>query len=266
MAAFAFSLGKALPAAGAIFFNAMTIPLRATQLLRAAALLTAFATLYCQIYCAIAFQLTSRMPMPIETSAAWAFGVVVPWLTCFELCKRRRELASASGSRAIILLLIFVASGFLSIVLELGLDQLLGNGPTRPLSLQIAAQLPLALLTGGMLIIGDFLRRHDIEDPQGKSGDVIAEVLAKADDIEWIEAAGNYVEVHGGDRVSLHRVTMRDLERSLDHGRFTRIHRSVIVNAAQVDRRVTLGGAPGVRLRSGKTFKLGSRYSSAFEA
>ena len=263
MAAFAFSLRNAVPSASLAFAKAITQPLPPTQLLRAALLLITSAALYCQVYCAVAFQLAGSMPMPIEASAAWAFGVVVPWLTCFELCKRRWELAATPAWRAILVALIFIGSGFLSIVLELGLDQLLGVGATRPLTMQVAAQLPMALLTAGLLIIAGLLRQHGIDVEQIKGSDNIEALLARATDIEWIEAAGNYVEAHGVGRMTLHRVTMRDLEQALDGARFTRIHRSVIVNTTQVDSRVLVAGSPAIRLKSGKTFKLGRRYGSA---
>lgn len=263
MADFASRFRKAVPTASSALLKTLTQPLRPTELLRTAALLFAITTFYCQIYCTVAFQLVARMPMPIEASAAWAFGVVVPWLACFELCKRRRELAATAAWRALLVLLIFAGSGFLSIVLELGLDQLLGVGATRPLPLQVAAQLPMVLLTGGLLIIAGFLREQIIDAEPANGSDNIEALLARAADIEWIEAAGNYVEVHGGGRVTLHRVTMRQLEGSLDPARFTRIHRSVIVNTAEVDCRQHSPGGPVVRLKSGKTFRLGRRYGSA---
>jgi len=58
-------------------------------------------------------------------------------------------------------------------------------------------------------------------------------LILRIADIDWIEAAANYVKLHVGGRVYLLRETMTHLERSLDPDRFVRIHRSTIV---QIDR------------------------------
>ena len=50
------------------------------------------------------------------------------------------------------------------------------------------------------------------------------------DEIEWIEAADYYVELHVGTQTYLHRESMSALEARLDSRRFVRIHRKAIVN------------------------------------
>ncbi len=56
------------------------------------------------------------------------------------------------------------------------------------------------------------------------------EVIINADEIDWVEASGNYAILHvNGDTYPV-RMTMTAAERSLDPNRFARIHRSVIVN------------------------------------
>ena len=52
-------------------------------------------------------------------------------------------------------------------------------------------------------------------------------------DVDWIEAADNYVTLHVGAREYLLRDTLASVERQLDPERFMRIHRSTIV---QLDR------------------------------
>jgi hypothetical protein len=47
--------------------------------------------------------------------------------------------------------------------------------------------------------------------------------------IEWIEAQGNYLALHVGDRSHLVRATLRAFATRLDHDRFIRVHRRVIV-------------------------------------
>ena|SRR5689334_10988018 len=56
----------------------------------------------------------------------------------------------------------------------------------------------------------------------------------RADDIEWIEAAGNYVKLHVGAETHIFRETMNALEARLNSSKFFRIHRSHIVNIERV--------------------------------
>ncbi len=52
----------------------------------------------------------------------------------------------------------------------------------------------------------------------------------KTSDIDWIEAAGNYVKLHIGKDAHLLRETMNNTEAKLDPEKFLRIHRSSLVN------------------------------------
>ena len=54
--------------------------------------------------------------------------------------------------------------------------------------------------------------------------------IIKTDEIDWIEAQGNYLRVHFGKQSSLLRETLSNLASKLDPRRFSRIHRSRIVN------------------------------------
>jgi two-component system LytT family response regulator len=53
------------------------------------------------------------------------------------------------------------------------------------------------------------------------------------EDIDWVEAADYYVEIHAGGRSYLMRETMQRLQAQLDD-RFVRIHRSRLVNRDRV--------------------------------
>lgn len=55
-------------------------------------------------------------------------------------------------------------------------------------------------------------------------------VFLKIDDVDWLEASGNYVMIHAGREKHLMRDTLRALEERLDPARFVRLHRSAIVN------------------------------------
>jgi two-component system LytT family response regulator len=58
--------------------------------------------------------------------------------------------------------------------------------------------------------------------------------FVRTDEIEWIEAAGNYVRLHLASQTHVFRETMNDMEKRLDPERFFRIHRSRIVNADRI--------------------------------
>ena len=58
--------------------------------------------------------------------------------------------------------------------------------------------------------------------------------FVSADDIEWADAAGNYVRLHANGRAHLYRNTMKGVVSRLDPRRFIRIHRSAIVNIDRV--------------------------------
>jgi two-component system LytT family response regulator len=54
--------------------------------------------------------------------------------------------------------------------------------------------------------------------------------LVRAIDLEWVEAAADYVRLHWNGRGLLLRCTMDVMERRLDPAQFVRVHRSTIVN------------------------------------
>jgi two-component system LytT family response regulator len=54
------------------------------------------------------------------------------------------------------------------------------------------------------------------------------------DEIDWIEAADNYVCLHCGVETHLLRETMSEVEARLAPARFVRIHRSAIVNIDRI--------------------------------
>ena len=56
----------------------------------------------------------------------------------------------------------------------------------------------------------------------------------EANEIDWIEAEGNYVSVHSAKKSHLLRETISSLESQLDPKKFVRIHRSSIVRIDQI--------------------------------
>ena len=64
-----------------------------------------------------------------------------------------------------------------------------------------------------------------------KNGRVI---FVTVGDIDWIEAADNYVYLHCGDETHVLRETIREMAARLDPARFVRVHRSAIVNIDRI--------------------------------
>ncbi|WP_437564910.1 MULTISPECIES: LytR/AlgR family response regulator transcription factor [unclassified Sorangium] len=66
-------------------------------------------------------------------------------------------------------------------------------------------------------------------------------VFLSVEEIDWIEAADYYVQIHAGGKSYLHRETMNSVEGKLDPARFVRIHRSAIVNRDRIKELRTQG-------------------------
>ena len=80
-------------------------------------------------------------------------------------------------------------------------------------------------------------------------------------DLDWIEAAGNYVRLHLGDESHLFRETMNRMESRLDPKQFVRIHRSRIVNTERIkELQPWFNGEYVVVLRNGARLPLSRGY------
>jgi len=82
-----------------------------------------------------------------------------------------------------------------------------------------------------------------------------------AGDIDWVEAAGDYVILHCGEEKSMIRETMAGMEKKLSPDHFVRIHRSSIVRIASVrEIKPYFHGDYIVYLKDGYELKLSRRY------
>jgi two-component system LytT family response regulator len=83
----------------------------------------------------------------------------------------------------------------------------------------------------------------------------------KAEEIDWIEAEGDYMKFHVNGRAHLMRETMARLEARLDPKRFIRIHRSTIVNIDRLRKlSPSFAGEYAVVLHDGTKLKLSRGY------
>lgn len=134
----------------------------------------------------------------------------------------------------------------------------------------------------------DFIRGHRASDfsarvatllaergATGPAGDMIERLAIKSSgrvtfveirDIDWIEAAGVYVNVHVGERTYLYRSTLASLQKRLDPKLFLRLHRSVTVNASRLrEMEVRTHGDHTVILKNGKKLPLSRSYRAQLE-
>ncbi len=58
--------------------------------------------------------------------------------------------------------------------------------------------------------------------------------LVRTSDVDWIEAAADYVHIYAGGRKHIIRGKIGDLEKRLDPARFVRVHRSAIVHIDRI--------------------------------
>lgn len=80
-------------------------------------------------------------------------------------------------------------------------------------------------------------------------------------DVAWIEAAGNYVELHQGAAPVLHRASLSEMERQLQPRGFIRIHRSRLVRKdAVTEVESKPSGDYVVRLADGRELAGSRRY------
>jgi two-component system LytT family response regulator len=83
-----------------------------------------------------------------------------------------------------------------------------------------------------------------------------------AESIDWIEAAGDYAELHAGAKVYLIRESLTTLETLLDPAEFLRVHRSVIVQVDRIVPITALANRDGyLTLRNGTSLRMSRSYS-----
>jgi len=85
-------------------------------------------------------------------------------------------------------------------------------------------------------------------------------------DIDWIEAAGVYANLHVGGKELLYRAALNDLAEKLDPIHFVRVHRSAIVNIESIVRLEPIShGEFDVILRDGSRSRISRTYRRQLE-
>lgn len=93
-------------------------------------------------------------------------------------------------------------------------------------------------------------------------------VFVRVEDVRWLEAADNYVNVHTAAGAEMLRSTLSSLEARLDPRRFVRVHRGAIINIdhlqtmepwGQGEYLLTLAG--GAQITSSRTYRARIRQA-----
>ena len=91
-------------------------------------------------------------------------------------------------------------------------------------------------------------------------------VFLDLDNIEWVEAAANYVRLNVGKESYLFRETISRISERLDANHFVRIHRSTIVNVRKIKELIPVNsGEYVVVLKSGRELSCSRGYRAALQ-
>lgn len=85
-------------------------------------------------------------------------------------------------------------------------------------------------------------------------------------DVDWIEAAGIYVNLHVGGKEVLYRAPLSELAQRLDPVRFVRVHRSAIINIESILRLEPIShGEYEVIIKDGSKSRISRTYRGQLE-
>ncbi|AOS97150.1 Transcriptional regulatory protein YehT [Microbulbifer aggregans] len=86
-------------------------------------------------------------------------------------------------------------------------------------------------------------------------------IMLNQADVEWIDAAGDYMCVHAGGETHIMRSTMKELQQQLCGETFKRVHRSTLVNLEYIEQiKVLTKGEYLLTLASGAEVKVSRNY------
>ena len=191
---------------------------------------------YCVGYTALAGR-----PESFGESLGWAIANVIPWLLAIETAKRAPSWAGAS------LILAAALSGSVMLGYALGVS-------ANPLAFEAWRRAPALAATVGLVAL--------LRSRVGRSGRDVGEIPLLPRQIDWIQAAGNYVELRASGQTVVHRGSISAAERSLAHHGFVRIHRSTLVRRDRIARI----RPHDVILTDGTHLKVGKRYRATLNA
>ena len=209
--------------------EALRRPLPLPHFAAAVAAATFLVALYCLAYTALAGR-----PETFAASLGWAVANVLPWLVAIEAAKRAAAWPQAVATLAAAL----IASLLYGYLFRVSDDAL---------AFEITRRVPVVAATAAIVA----LIRSGVGHRQ--SGN---ELPLLPRQIEWVRAAGNYVELRASGRTIVHRSSIRAAEQALAGHGFVRIHRSTLVRRDRIAR----VRPQDVVLHDGTQLKVGNRF------
>lgn len=202
--------------------------------------LAAGTILYCSLYNAFGGGSDGLL-----SEALWALVNVLPWYLALEAAKRAR-----SGRASAAALGLALAASVLA-------QLLISAWPQSPLFALIRG-LPGLLLVTALLV----WRRHLLAALcRDRGAPCTAALPLKPTEVDWVAAAGNYVELKGRHGTLLHRAPLTQVQSVLEQHGFIRIHRSFLVRQDCIARvRRT-----DLVMKDGSSLPIGKRYRSALD-
>lgn len=205
-------------------------PMTPNQIVLATLGVAAAVAVYCVGYAALAGRSES-----LGQSLMWALINVAPWVPALELAKR----ASIAVGVIAALALGFASSLLLGLIAD-DSGSLWFEAWRRVPALAFVAGLSVALRWNRTRA-----RRASVEP---------LPLLPRQ--IDWVRAAGNYIELRAGGRTIVHRTSITAAERDLAPHGFVRIHRSTLVRRDRIAR----VRPQDVVLTDGTHLKVGKRF------
>ena len=232
--------------------------LRVAEAVAASLLLLTAGTIYCQIYCLLALQEMHGASMPLWASVHRASVDVIPPFVAFELSKRVPMNGRVWQWAALIA--IFAAAIAIAVLWRMQLDIMSSGLSPRRMAVD---RIPYMALAGvGLFLFHHRGRLSDVRAPWSRTSDD-PDKMPPAKAIDWVKAAGNYVEIRVGGRTRLLRMTLRQASSLLPDEQFVQIHRSVIVNRERIAK---VNGRRSVEMTDGTAFTVGDAYRSNLTA
>jgi DNA-binding LytR/AlgR family response regulator len=226
------------------------------------------------VYC-LAHGLVLDDEINLPRTLAWAVVSTFPWVCAWEGLQRLGA-RSAQRLQPLPSAAVLVAALVVSVALEYVLGAIY-SAHADSLAQIVYRLLPIPL--GIAVARRRMLRRPSAvlagtESPTERLRDLQVERVyaiptrngtfaVRAADIEYVKAAGNYVELITGERTLLMRATLHDLGEQLGAVGFVRVHRSLLVNSLQV-LAVRRGprGRQLVKLSSGAELPVGRQFDA----
>jgi hypothetical protein len=198
------------------------------------------AALIVALYC-IGYTTLAGRPETLGAALGWSLANIIPWLLAIEGGKRAANVAVVGAVLGI------------ALTTSIGLGYLLSVS-ADPLGFEFWRRLPALAAVAGLVTL--------LRSQVGRRDKANADIPLLPRQIDWIQAAGNYVELRASGQTVVHRSSISAAERDLATHGFVRIHRSTLVQRDRIAR----VRPHDVILTDGTHLKVGKRYRATLNS